>query len=905
MPGVQPLPFITVDDASGAFCVNPEARAVLETVKTRLVVVAVAGLYRTGKSFLLNLLAQHAARTDVADLTRPSGFAVGRTVNACTKGIWMWGHPIALDKDTSVLFLDTEGLGSVDRAQTHDTRIFALALLLASNFVYNSRGVIDGNALDDLSLVVNLSKHIQTSSTSPATATTPMASSGVDAASAGDRLHEFFPTFMWVVRDFTLQLLDNGKRISSKQYLENALEPTGGLSDDAVRKDEIRALLSSFFRQRDCVTLVRPVDDEEKLRNLPQVPYDELRDEFRASFEALCKRLFGKAKPKTMFGKPLNGAMLVNLAGSYVEALNSGKAPVISSAWSRVMQAQCQNALEDAVECYKAEMLARVRTYVSAEQYENDAGFEDAGDENDASNDELEAIDSGQGSNAMFDEHGNLQSVVLPSGLAMPDGIGEGENPTISQSELMDASAKENSTGAEVFVRRVERTRLPCAESRLHIVHRLCKQLAKKKLRDIVNEDMGNEAEAGGDDDYMAQFRLAVAAELNAYRQQNAAASMAYCRHVLDDLGRPGAEYLAHPERHRQKSSAELFRETQTFLQDDLDVLHKEYFGRAAGPSADAAYCEYVSQRVLSQTIQRTENTNAAHMTEVRALEKQMNDLSVKVAVAQGQAGAMQELSAQQQQKCELGVKEAEQRCAAELAGLRSTLEFKTNELEHILSHNATMKRLADTAQQGQYRATEFASSAFAQVLCGYLIKQYVASSASGSARAKWQQRYFVLEGPQLSFYDTKEDYERCRSVNPPMDVTGATIEDNCAVPEAFGVSFRNDEYYPLQLHAKSREVKQQWVRSLRAAAAGRAAARGASVSQVSLSSSMDSYAFGDTSDSTSSAGYRSEKTAATPGHTESASPVYRAGTKYVDGNSSSELYGPKGGGGGSRYMQM
>lgn len=288
-------------------------------------------------------------------------------------------------------------------------------------------------------------------------------------------------------------------------------------------------------------------------------------------------------------------------------------------------------------------------------------------------------------------------------------------------------------------------------------------------------------------------------------------------------------------------------------------------------------------------------------MTEVRGLEKQMNDLSVKVAVAQGQAGAMQELSAQQQQKCELGVKEAEQRCAAELAGLRSALEFKTNELEHILNHNATMKRLADTAQQGQYRATEFASSAFAQILCGYLIKQHMAPGAGGSARAKWQQRYFVLQGPQLSFYDTKEDYERCRSDNPPMDVTGAIIEDNYAVPEAFSVSFRDDKYYPLQLHAKSREVKDEWVRSLRAAAAGRSGAR----SHASLSSSMGSapYTNGDAGGSTAYRGGREPP----PSYTDSASSAYRGGgaAGYAYQNSSSNLYGPTGGNGGSRYMQM
>ena len=40
-------------------------------------------------------------------------------------------------------------------------RIFSLALLLSSYFIYNSTGSIDENALNNLSLVVNLTKHIQ------------------------------------------------------------------------------------------------------------------------------------------------------------------------------------------------------------------------------------------------------------------------------------------------------------------------------------------------------------------------------------------------------------------------------------------------------------------------------------------------------------------------------------------------------------------------------------------------------------------------------------------------------------------------------------------------------------------------------------------------------------------------
>lgn len=37
-------------------------------------------------------------------------------------------------------------------------------------------------------------------------------------------------------------------------------------------------------------------------------------------------------------------------------------------------------------------------------------------------------------------------------------------------------------------------------------------------------------------------------------------------------------------------------------------------------------------------------------------------------------------------------MKETEQRYQNEILALRSTVEFKKNELEHVLNHNATMK---------------------------------------------------------------------------------------------------------------------------------------------------------------------------------------------------------------------
>ena len=77
-------------------------------------------------------------------------------------------------------------------------RIFTLAILLSSYFLYNSMGSIDEGALNQLSLVVNLTKNIQ------------LKAQGCDARDEvdPDDFQAIFPSFMWIVRDFALQLAD-------------------------------------------------------------------------------------------------------------------------------------------------------------------------------------------------------------------------------------------------------------------------------------------------------------------------------------------------------------------------------------------------------------------------------------------------------------------------------------------------------------------------------------------------------------------------------------------------------------------------------------------------------------------------------------------------------------------------
>ena len=127
----------------------------MKAVDGPIAVVSVAGLYRTGKSYLLNRVL----------LNRSNGFGVGPTINPCTKGLWCWGTPLkgysADGEAVNIIVIDTEGIGALDEDSTHDTKIFTLAILASSCFIYNSVGSIDENAIQNLSLIVNLTKHIQ------------------------------------------------------------------------------------------------------------------------------------------------------------------------------------------------------------------------------------------------------------------------------------------------------------------------------------------------------------------------------------------------------------------------------------------------------------------------------------------------------------------------------------------------------------------------------------------------------------------------------------------------------------------------------------------------------------------------------------------------------------------------
>jgi hypothetical protein len=285
------------------FEVNQAALDVLRRIDGEIGVVAVSGAQRTGKSFILNLL---------LDKFNGQGFKISPTTKSCTQGIWIWGKPVFVkNRNLHIVLLDTEGSGSLQKNQTHDAKIFALVVLLSSLFVFNSMQTIDETSIACLSLAAELSNFIK-------------------VRADKEQAHQVTPKFLWLLRDFALELKENGRDITDNEYLENRLCNFSRSTNERNRK--VREALLKHFQQRDLLTLVRPVEEEEMLGKMDRLNFLQFRKEFREKAAILKTKVFQETPAKQINNKCITGKILAGLIEQYVEAINKGAAPNISNA---------------------------------------------------------------------------------------------------------------------------------------------------------------------------------------------------------------------------------------------------------------------------------------------------------------------------------------------------------------------------------------------------------------------------------------------------------------------------------------------------------------------------------------------------------------------------------------------
>ncbi|XP_073705467.1 guanylate-binding protein 3-like [Garra rufa] len=336
---LMPSPVCLVENVNGSLSICKDALEFLSRISEPVVVVSVVGLYRTGKSYLMNRLAG-----------QQSGFALGNAVESKTKGIWMWCVPHPNKEGHTLVLLDTEGLGDVDKGDSkNDSWIFCLAVLLSSTLVYNSRGIIDNNALENLHYITELSEHIKIRS--------PLSVPEEAAEEVEDcQFVRFFPSFIWVVRDFTLELVTDGKKVTEDEYLEFALDLKKGVNKKSSDYNLPRQCIRNYFPSRNCFVFPSPASPENMI-HLENLKEQELVPDFLKVTGRFCDLIFHKSSVKTLKGGHIvSGKLLGRLVQIYVDTISSGEVPCLDNAVATLAISENEAAVQKALNVYQIGM---------------------------------------------------------------------------------------------------------------------------------------------------------------------------------------------------------------------------------------------------------------------------------------------------------------------------------------------------------------------------------------------------------------------------------------------------------------------------------------------------------------------------------------------------------------------
>ncbi|XP_069598223.1 guanylate-binding protein 1-like [Ranitomeya imitator] len=343
----MPRPICLIENVDGnTLVLNKEAEKILLEISQPVVVIAIVGKYRTGKSYLMNKLA--GSRT---------GFALGSSIQSKTKGIWMWCVPHPQKSGQTLVLLDTEGLGDVEKGDCkNDAWIFSLAVMLSSSLVFNSLGTIDQQSMEQLHYVTELTKLIKLKSSSKAEDT--------------GEYKRYFPSFTWCVRDFTLILEKNGKEITEDEYLMSSLELKKG-TDKIIKDYNLpRECILHFFHTHKCFVFDRPAS-KKKLQKLEELNESELEEDFVEQATRFYSYMIHHSRVKSLAGgAEVTGRMLAVLGSSYVKAIQSGTVPCMENAVLALAEIENTGALQDAMSKYQCEMEKRVLKFPTETQQE-------------------------------------------------------------------------------------------------------------------------------------------------------------------------------------------------------------------------------------------------------------------------------------------------------------------------------------------------------------------------------------------------------------------------------------------------------------------------------------------------------------------------------------------------------
>lgn len=318
------MEFIRVDPESRTYSLQQHARELLCRTHAPITVVSCAGLYRTGKSSLLNCictaLSSASGRLDKSSFPVPSVFKSSNSTSAETMGMWA---QLCTVGDRHFLIVDTEGLGNTDVSASHDNNILTMSFLLSSLLVYNSVGPITSSSISELKCAAKTSTLLR------------------PPDSAGVRLG----TLLWVLRDFSLT-----HTVSDEDYIQSTLDKSIG------NGNKTSSYVKDAFRSHHCVTVPRPCVNTKVLEHVDAA--------FTEKINVIIEYI-KQTSPQSIKGKVMTGPLFVAVVEQFIHSMNtSTRLPVFVDLWDSVMRLAAITAKERVIQKYKTFLTQR--TFVPA-----------------------------------------------------------------------------------------------------------------------------------------------------------------------------------------------------------------------------------------------------------------------------------------------------------------------------------------------------------------------------------------------------------------------------------------------------------------------------------------------------------------------------------------------------------
>ncbi|XP_076810072.1 atlastin-3-like [Clavelina lepadiformis] len=317
-----------------------------KVAKYPVAIYSVAGPFRTGKSFLLNLFVRYLERrettksvppplepNDKEPLAGPFKFQ-GGVSEGCTEGIWITKEPFIIStktkKKVALFLMDTQGAFDQKSSIKEGSILFALSLLLSSYQFFNLKTNIDSLHLQALGNFAEYAQNVRDTKSS-----------------------FLIQNFMFLIRDWkTIEDHQHGL-YGGKCYLNTVLDGDNG-ADENVKTNKF---LKENFSELSCYLWPSPDPKIEGMgKNSKVCDMKDVGTEFmkKASefFEYLCfenENLMVKREG----AEELNCRKLYEFASHFADVISQGSIDTVESYFEAGKAAKMEIIFRDCVEIYR------------------------------------------------------------------------------------------------------------------------------------------------------------------------------------------------------------------------------------------------------------------------------------------------------------------------------------------------------------------------------------------------------------------------------------------------------------------------------------------------------------------------------------------------------------------------